>query len=61
LRTALERLLNDPERARKLGEAARDLAVRECDVKVYAQRLAAAVDRAVARHGPTVTNPDPGP
>ena len=55
LRTALERLLNEPERARRLGEAGRDLVVRECDVKVYADRLAVAVDRAVARHG-AVTN-----
>jgi glycosyltransferase involved in cell wall biosynthesis len=62
LRTALERLLNDPPRAARLGQAGRDLVARECDVKVYAHRLAAAVDRAVARHGPGVTNrPDPGP
>jgi glycosyltransferase involved in cell wall biosynthesis len=62
LRTALEGLLDDPARARRLGEAGRDLVVRACDVKVYAHRLAAAVDRAVARHGSAVTNrPDPAP
>jgi glycosyltransferase involved in cell wall biosynthesis len=50
LRAALEELLADPERAARLGRAARDFVVDQCDVRVYAERLARAVDGAVARN-----------
>jgi glycosyltransferase involved in cell wall biosynthesis len=51
LRTALERLLADPAAIRRLGAAGRDLAVRSCDVTVYAARLRTAVEQAIDRRG----------
>jgi glycosyltransferase involved in cell wall biosynthesis len=49
LRHAIDELLADPERAARIGQAARAFVVRECDVSVYAQRLADAVAAAIAR------------
>lgn len=43
LRSAITRLLDDPERARQLGLAARAYVEHECDVRVYADRLAGLV------------------
>jgi glycosyltransferase involved in cell wall biosynthesis len=40
LRAAITCLLDDPERAQNLGEAARAYVERECDVRVYADRIA---------------------
>ena len=51
LREAIDGLLADPARAERLGRAAREYVVRECDVSVYADRLAAVVERARARAG----------
>lgn len=52
LRAAISGLVDDPERARALGEAGRRLAEAELDVTTYAQRLARHVDDARgARHG----------
>ena len=50
LRAAVEQLLDDRERATELGAAARKYVVEECDVRVYAKRLAEVVDAAAARH-----------
>jgi glycosyltransferase involved in cell wall biosynthesis len=55
LRRAIDALLADPARTERLGKAGRDLVVRECDVSVYAVRLAEAVRQAAARHAPQVT------
>jgi len=49
LRRAIDELLADPERAARMGQAARTFVVRECDVSVYAQRLADAVAAVIAR------------
>ena len=40
LRAAIEALLDDAARAKRVGEVARRYVVRECDVSVYAERLA---------------------
>jgi glycosyltransferase involved in cell wall biosynthesis len=53
LRAALQELLDDPDRAARLGAAAREYVVAECDVAVYAKRLAEVVDAAAARHAAT--------
>src|SRR5262249_366577 len=45
LRAALEELLGDPDRAHRLGSAARQFVVDHCDVSVYAQRMADVVVR----------------
>ena len=50
LRTAIDELLADPERAGRLGRAARDFVVKQCDLRVYAERLTAAVGAAASRH-----------
>jgi glycosyltransferase involved in cell wall biosynthesis len=55
LRRAIDELLADRERAQRLGRAARDLIVQRCDVSLYAARLAAAVDRAIARRAGRVS------
>jgi glycosyltransferase involved in cell wall biosynthesis len=49
LRASLEELLAHPERAHRIGAAARDFVVGECDVRIYAHRLAAVVSAAIAR------------
>jgi glycosyltransferase involved in cell wall biosynthesis len=49
LRMAIDELLADPQRAGALGRAARDFVVEHCDLRIYAGRLAAAVDAAIAR------------
>jgi glycosyltransferase involved in cell wall biosynthesis len=51
LRAAVQGLIDDPDRAARLGAAARDYVVAECDIAVYAKRLAEVVDAAAARHG----------
>ena len=43
LREAIAKLLDQPELAREMGQAGRDFVERECDVNVYAHRLADAV------------------
>jgi glycosyltransferase involved in cell wall biosynthesis len=43
LRDAIVKLLDQPELALEMGRAGRDYAERECDVNVYAHRLAQAV------------------
>jgi glycosyltransferase involved in cell wall biosynthesis len=50
LRSAIDDLVADPDRARALGRAGRDFVVEQCDVRVYAERLARAVDRAAGRY-----------
>ena len=42
LREAITRLLDDPERAARLGSAARDWVVEHADIERYADRLVAA-------------------
>jgi len=54
LREAIEALLADPGRIDCLGRAARNFVVRECDVSVYAGRVAEAVANAEARHAAAV-------
>ena len=49
LRTAIDGLLLDADRAARLGAAAREFVVQECDVTVYAKRLAATVALAIDR------------
>ena len=51
LRAAIQRLLDDPVEAERIGAQARAEVVRTADVTVYAQRLAAVVAQAAARHG----------
>ena len=49
LRVAIDALLDDPERVRTMGAAARQYAEREGELDVYAARLAAEVAGAIAR------------
>jgi glycosyltransferase involved in cell wall biosynthesis len=49
LRSAIESLLDDPDRAARLGRAARDWAVAHADVDVYAERLRTHVAAAIGR------------
>ena len=49
LRAAIDALLDDPERVRTMGAAARQYAEREGELDVYAARLAAVVTDAIAR------------
>jgi glycosyltransferase involved in cell wall biosynthesis len=49
LRSALNALLDDPDRARRLGAAGRHFVETECDIEVYARRLADATHEAIAR------------
>jgi glycosyltransferase involved in cell wall biosynthesis len=51
LRRAIEELLADPERTATMGRAARRHVVEQCDVRVYADRLAAAARRPSAPRG----------
>jgi glycosyltransferase involved in cell wall biosynthesis len=46
LRQAIEGLLNDPQRAERMGEAGRRYVVEHCDVIDYAERLASVAGRA---------------
>jgi len=55
LRRAIDELLAEPARRERLGRGGRDLVERECDVDVYADRLAGAVRQAVARYARRVT------
>jgi glycosyltransferase involved in cell wall biosynthesis len=50
LRSAIEALLDAPDRAIQIGAAARRFVVEQCDVEVYARRLAAVVDGVIDRH-----------
>ncbi len=52
LRAAIDGLLDDPERVRTMGEAARRYAEREGELDVYAARLAAHVADAIDRRCP---------
>jgi glycosyltransferase involved in cell wall biosynthesis len=51
LRAAVQGLLDDPDRATRLGAAGRRFVVEECDVVRYARRLAGVVDSAIERAG----------
>jgi glycosyltransferase involved in cell wall biosynthesis len=53
LRAALDEVLAAPARAAEMGAAAREYAVRECDVAIYARRLAAVVDEVIDRRAAT--------
>ena len=46
LRSAIIDLVGDPERARHIGDGGRQFVLRECDVQVYAQRLAGLLEAA---------------
>ncbi len=50
LRAAVDDLLADRARRTQLGAAARDFAVAECDVELYAARLANVVDAVISRY-----------
>jgi glycosyltransferase involved in cell wall biosynthesis len=52
LRGAIQRLLDDPAEGARIGAAAREYAVRDCDVSVYSDRLAGVVNAAIARRFP---------
>jgi glycosyltransferase involved in cell wall biosynthesis len=52
LRAAIVALLDEPDRAASLGAAARRRVESDCEVRVYAERLAGVVERAAALVGP---------
>ena len=58
LRSAIVDLVDDLDRAHLIGDAGRQYVLRECDVEVYAQRLASLLEaaRAHGRHGRCTTD-----
>jgi glycosyltransferase involved in cell wall biosynthesis len=50
MRSAVQDLLDDPDRCARLGAAGRRFVVEQCDVVPYARRLASAVDAAIRRN-----------